>query len=102
MKCQNIPVYTRGSREGIMLSQVLNNWSDTIYTQMNEVTQAQEAAEAANSSKSEFLANMSHEIRTPMTAILGYVDLLLDPAADITDFHDHTVTIKRKRQMWDS
>jgi signal transduction histidine kinase/FixJ family two-component response regulator len=28
--------------------------------------------------RDEFLANMSHEIRTPMTAILGYVEVLMD------------------------
>lgn len=50
--------------------------------------------ETANRAKSEFLANMSHEIRTPMTAILGYTDLILDPASNALDFIEHAETIR--------
>lgn len=56
--------------------------------------QAVRETEQANRAKSEFLANMSHEIRTPMTAILGYTDLILDPASNALDFIDHVETIK--------
>ena len=45
-----------------------------------ELKQAKDAAEAADRTKSNFLARMSHEIRTPMTAILGFADLMLNPA----------------------
>jgi PAS domain S-box-containing protein len=40
------------------------------------LSNAKEAAEAANKSKSLFLANMSHELRTPLNAILGYAQIL--------------------------
>ena len=60
-----------------------------------DLHRAADAAEAANQAKSVFLANMSHEIRTPMTAILGYADLLLDPAQTATDHRKCSQTIRR-------
>jgi signal transduction histidine kinase/CheY-like chemotaxis protein len=60
-----------------------------------ELHEARLRAEDANRSKTEFLTNMSHEIRTPMTAILGYADLLSDPALTDAQRAEHAATIKR-------
>jgi len=43
---------------------------------INEIINAKEAAEQANTAKSEFLSRMSHELRTPLNAILGFGQIL--------------------------
>ncbi len=60
-----------------------------------ELREAKAAALQASEAKSTFLANMSHEIRTPMTAMLGFADLLLDPAQTPSDRADCIGTIRR-------
>ncbi len=47
-----------------------------------QLSRAQQQAEAGLRSKSNFLANMSHEIRTPMNAIIGMTQLVLENEKD--------------------
>jgi signal transduction histidine kinase/ActR/RegA family two-component response regulator len=60
-----------------------------------ELVEARERAAAASRAKSEFLTNMSHEIRTPMTAILGYAELLSDPALPREQVAEHVAVVRR-------
>jgi signal transduction histidine kinase len=54
-------------------NQVINN-------EKKELFKAKKKAEESDQLKSAFLANMSHEIRTPMNAVLGFTELLKNPA----------------------
>jgi PAS domain S-box-containing protein len=48
---------------------------------------AQKRAEESSRAKTLFIATVSHEIRNPVNAILGYLRLLDQPAAPLTDTH---------------
>ena len=56
-------------------------------------------AESANFSKSEFLANMSHEIRTPIGAILGFTDLMKNPANAPEENRSYIAIVERNSQQ---
>ena len=60
---------------------------------------AKELAESANKLKTAFLANMSHEIRTPLGAILGFADLLKDPAVFEAERHNYLDIIHRNGEQ---
>ncbi|MCX7424874.1 MAG: CHASE domain-containing protein [Planctomycetia bacterium] len=79
------PVYRNGAYDGVLLNVI----------DVSELVKARQAAEAANVAKSQFLASMSHEIRTPMTAILGYAELLMDPALSTSSRNNYATTICR-------
>lgn len=49
-----------------------------------ELRDQTEKAESAKKAKSLFLAKVSHELRTPLVSILGYTDLVLDTAKEIS------------------
>jgi signal transduction histidine kinase len=53
-------------------------------------------AEKARKAKSIFLATVSHELRTPLSSILGYSDLILDTAAEISDQTKQYLEILRR------
>jgi len=59
---------------------------------------AERKAKAANMSKTTFLANMSHEIRTPMNSILGFTELMRNPAQSEAERMECVETVQRNGQ----
>ena len=41
------------------------------------------AAEAASNAKDHFLAALSHELRTPLASLIGFIETLRGPAAEV-------------------
>lgn len=56
---------------------------------------AKSRAEESDRLKSSFLMNLSHEIRTPMNAILGFTDLLSNPAVSDAEKKEYITIIRQ-------
>lgn len=86
------PIHSRD--ELGQLASALNNMIDDLKKNVGE----KEQAESANQVKSLFLANMSHEIRTPLGVILGFVEVLKDPALSLEERKKYLETIESTGQ----
>ena len=88
-------ILTEADQQRESMHQKLASFSEEMRRNEEQLRQARDEAQSANLAKSAFLANMSHEIRTPMTAIIGFADLLLNPAILPEQIHDYVHTIRR-------
>ncbi len=89
--------YTRKDEFGLMATtfntltkklrqnyQTLENRSAELEGANKDLETARSMAEAADKTKSQFLANMTHELRTPLNAIIGYSEMMVEDADELT------------------
>jgi len=77
------------------LTQHRDHLEEVVTVRTTELSQAKDAAEAANRAKSVFLSNMSHELRTPLNAILGFAQILEQDARIPEDQRRNIAAINR-------
>ncbi len=70
---ENARLYQEVSQQAITLEQRVQERTRELETVNREL-------QGASRHKSEFLANMSHELRTPLNSIIGFAEVLQDPA----------------------
>ncbi|WP_175414151.1 sensor histidine kinase [Agrococcus sp. SGAir0287] len=58
----------------------------------HDMTQAHDAARL----KDEFVGTVSHELRTPLSSVLGYLELLRDDEAGLSDTQRHYVAVAER------
>lgn len=63
-----------------------------------ELKRATREAEEANRTKSAFLANMSHEIRSPVGVMMGFAELMADPACPPEERQKYAQVMRRNGQ----
>ncbi len=61
-------------------NKILNEEIDYRKRVEDKLIEAKQQAEESDRLKSAFLTNLSHEIRTPMNGIIGFMDMINDPA----------------------
>ena len=66
---------------------------------LEQLESSRREAIEANRAKGDFLANVSHEIRTPLGAILGFSELLMEPATSERDRQIYMKTVRRNGKM---
>ena len=93
---QNIKSYYEARIIALNETEVLTIARDITERKFDEqkLQQAKIKAEESDNLKTAFLANLSHEIRTPMNAIIGFSDMLADPALSINDKKEYITLIK--------
>lgn len=77
----------------LLKAQIIKEKNEELEKINIELKKAKEKAEESDKLKNVFLANLSHEIRTPMNAIMGFSDLLKEPAESEEEKSNYINTI---------